>query len=179
MRSAPAAAFVVATGLLASPSQAAKPARACIDEHAQGQVERDAGRLLRASERFRACAEDACPALIRTECGELEATLIAQIPSIVVRAQDAQGRPISGARATIDEDRTLPSLSETPIPVDPGVHQIEVTLADGRRQTVNLSLSEGEKARPAVARFETPKARPVERSGNELAYVIGGAGLLG
>lgn len=174
------AVLLCAVGALStSVSQAAKPARACIDAHAEGQVERDAGRLLRASERFRACAIDACPTLIRKECTELGASLEAQVPSIVIRAEDAQGRQIAGARAVIDGERSVPALDATPIPLDPGVHQVEVVLADGRRQVVNLSLSFSEKSRPALATFAPPPP-PAEKasSGNGLAYVLGGAGLV-
>lgn len=164
--------------LATSPSRAAKPARACIEAHAEGQVERDAGRLLRASEKFRACAVDSCPALIRKECTELGAALEAQVPSVLIRAEDGSGQPIAGAHAVIDADRSVP-LQGAAIPLDPGVHQVEVVLADGRRQTLNLSLSFAEKARPVVASF-LPPPKPVEKasSGNQLAYVLGGAGLV-
>jgi hypothetical protein len=174
-----AAALLAVVGFVATPSAAAKPARACIDAHAEGQVDRDAGRLLRASERFRACAADACPALIRKECSELGATLEAQIPSVVVGARDSREQSIPGARAIIDETRQLPSLDGAPLSLDPGVHQIEVALPDGRRQTLNLSLSYGEKARPAVARFAAPQPPKAEPRSDGLAYVIGGVGLIG
>ncbi|MDF3066784.1 MAG: hypothetical protein K0R38_2385 [Polyangiaceae bacterium] len=181
MRLTHAAALLLAAAFLSSPSEAAKPSRACIDAHAEGQVERDAGRLLRASERFRACAVEACPAVIRKECTDLGATLEAQTPSLVVKAEDTRGQAIPGARASIDAGRELPKLDGTAISLDPGVHQIDVSLPDGRRQTVHLSLSYGEKARPAIARFEAPK--PLEpkaaAGGNALAYIIGGAGIIG
>ncbi len=178
MRAA-SAALVLGLSLAASPAGAAKPARACIDAHAEGQVERDSGRLLRASERFRACAADSCPTLIRKECQELGAAVLEQVPSVVVTAREEDGRPIAGARALIDSERSVPTLDGTAIPLDPGVHQVEVLLPDGRRQTLNLSLSYGEKARPAVASFAAPVVvRPAASSSNHLAYVIGGAGLL-
>lgn len=179
MRVGYAICLLFASALAASPSAAAKPTRACIDAHAEGQVERDAGRLIRASERFRACASEACPTVIRKECAELGATLEAQIPSVVVQAEDEQGRPIAGARATIDDAQPLLSLDGAPLSLDPGVHQVDVSLADGRRQTLNFSLSFGEKARSAVARFEAPKPPKAEPRDNTLAYIIGGAGIVG
>lgn len=163
----------------AASSGAASPARACIDAHAEGQIDRGAGRLLRASERFRACAADPCPALIRAECQELGAKVEKETPSLLIGAEDARGQVISGATAAIDSGQRLPVLNGAPLLLDPGVHQIDVTLEDGRSQTLHLSLSYGEKGRPAVARFEPLARRRTEGRGNELAYVIGGAGLLG
>jgi len=171
--------FAVALGLSAAPSAAAKPARACIEAHAEGQVERDAGRLLHASERFRACAVDTCPTVIRKECTELGVAVESQIPSVVVFAQDAQGRPIAGARANIDAERSVPTLDGTPLPLDPGPHRLEVVLADGRRQTLDVTLAKAEKARRVPVTFAPPPLPPQRASsGNTLAYVIGGAGIL-
>lgn len=164
--------------LATSPTYAAKPARACIEAHANGQVDRDAGRLLQASQKFRACAADACPALIRKECGELGASLEAQIPSVLIRAEDGTGKPMAGAHAIIDGERSVP-ITSTAVPLNPGVHEIDVVLADGRRQTVNLSLSFSEKARPALATFLPPPKPPGKSGpGNAVAYVLGGAGLV-
>lgn len=174
-----AAAALLAVFLSSASGSAAKPARACIDAHAEGQLDRDAGRLLRASERFRACAVDACPAVIRKECADLGAAVEAQIPSVVVTAQDERGRALAGARAVIDDRHQLATLTGAPVPLDPGVHQVDVTLSDGRTQTIHMSLSFGEKARPVLARFEAPKPRPAASVDNTLAYVIGGAGILG
>lgn len=172
-------ALLLALVLGTTPSAAAKPARACIDAHAEGQVERDAGRLLAAAARFQACAVDTCPAMIRKECAALGADVAAQTPSVRVSAVNERGQPIAGARATIDGGQLVPELDDAPISLDPGVHQVEVTLPDGRRQVLNFSLSFGEKARPASARFEPPKPPPAARRSNQLAYVLGGVGLLG
>lgn len=172
--------LATALSLAALPAAATKPARACIAAHAEGQVDRDAGRLLRASEHFRACAMDSCPAIIRQECAELGVALSGQMPSLVVRAEDGAGNPIAGASATVDEKRMLPTLDGAPLLLDPGVHQVDVALLDGRRQRLNLSLSFGEKERLAVARFELETRRPARPSAdNTLAYIIGGAGILG
>jgi hypothetical protein len=162
----------------ALPSAATKPARACIEAHAQGQEQRDAGRLISASARFQSCAVESCPVVIRKECAELGAALELQIPSIVVSVQDDAGKPLGGASATIDTTRSIPTLDTTPITLDPGLHRVEIALPDGRRQSLGVSVSAGERAKPVVASFAA-KPRPQPRgSDNTLAYVIGGAGLV-
>jgi hypothetical protein len=173
--------LAAALALVAAPGSATKPARACIDAHAAGQVERDASRLLEARARFKTCAAEACPAMIRKECAQLDAALSPLVPSIVLVAQDAHGATLAGARASVDDRFGLPALDSTPIELNPGVHHVEVVLPDGRRQAVDFALNEGEKSRRVVATFalaKPAKATSSPSSGNELAYVLGGVGLL-
>ena len=173
------AAFAAAVWLPATPAAAAKPARACIDAHAAGQVERDADRLLSAREQFAACAVEACPELIRRECTELGAAVSSSIPSVVLTAQDAQGKAVEGAHALIDDRRTVPVLYGQALELNPGSHRFEVMLPDGRSQTQNLTLRAGERDRSVVARFDPSPTPGVEapRRRNPLAYVFGGVGL--
>lgn len=176
--------------LLALPADAAGSAHACIEAHAAGQLERDAGRLLSAKERFVACTAAACPAMIRRECVALGESVVAMTPSVVLIAQDADGRAIEGSRATIDGQRAIPRLDGRPLELDPGAHRFELMLPDGRSQTLTATLSSGEKYRRMVASFAStaptkaletttpaePSADTVGR--NPLAYVFGGVGVV-
>jgi hypothetical protein len=159
---------------------AAGPAHACIEAHAAGQFERDAGHLLAAKEQFVACTAPACPAMIRRECVALGESVVAMTPSVVLLAQDADGRAIEGARATIDGKRAIPQLDGRPLELDPGAHRFELTLRDGRTQTLSATLSSGEKYRRVVGSFSAPLpkvAEPAAKGRNPLAYVFGGVGL--
>lgn len=172
--------------LLTSPVDASGTAHECIEAHAAGQFERDAGRLLSAKERFVACTAAACPAMIRRECVALGESVVAMTPSVVLFAQDADGRAIDGARATIDGQRAIAQLDGRPLELDPGVHRFELTLRDGRSQTLTATLSSGEKYRRIVATFVAPTTKMPGSPGspesaasgrNPLAYVFGGVGL--
>lgn len=179
MRLATALLLLIAYASSSSRAAATKPARACIEAHAEGQVERDAGRLLSARERFLSCSTEACPLLIRKECGELKAALQAEIPSIVLAAQDAAGRPSASARAEIDGRLSVPSFNGSAIELDPGLHRIEVVLPDGRSRVFELSVERAERARRVVVTFPAnAPTKSADSSGNHLAYVVGGAGLL-
>jgi hypothetical protein len=179
MRLATVLLLLAAYASSSSPAAATKPARACIDAHAEGQVERDAGRLLSARERFRSCSSDPCPTLIRNECRALDAALQAEIPSIVLVAQDTGGRPSAGARAKIDGRLAVSSFDGSAIELDPGPHRIEVVLPDGRRQAFELGVERAQQARRVVATFPPNEpSKSADSSGNRLAYVLGGAGLL-
>jgi hypothetical protein len=94
-------------------------------------------------------------------------------------AQDARGTPFPGAHATIDGLRSVPTGDTPPLELDPGVHHIEVVLADGRRRAFDVSLGRSEKSRRVVATFPTAQpAKAAESSSNGLAYVLGGVGAL-
>lgn len=176
--------------LLTPAAAASGPAHACIEAHAAGQLERDAGRLLSAKEQFIACTAAECPAMIRRECVALGESVAAMTPSVVLIAQDADGRAIAGARATIDGQRELARLDGRPLELDPGAHRFELTLLDGRSQTLTATLASAEKYRRIAASFapvappkavEPPKApEPAADGGgrNPLAYVFGGVGLV-
>lgn len=166
------------------PAFASGPARACIEAHTTGQIERDAGRLLSAQTQFTSCTSEVCPAMIRRECVALGESVAAMTPSVVLVAQDADGRAIEGSHATIDGQRTLSSLDGRPLDLDPGTHRFELMLLDGRSQTVMATLRSGEKYRRIVGSFSalpTPQPSPpppvADRGGRHpLAYVFGGVG---
>jgi len=166
--------------LVATPAAASGPAHACIDAHAAGQTERDAGRLLSAQAQFISCTAEACPPMIRRECVALGEAVLAMTPSVVLVAQDGDGRAIEGAHAAIDGTLAIPLLDGRPLELDPGPHRFALALPDGRSQTLTATLRSGEKYRRIVANFVPvlPVTAPPERAGrNPLAYVFGGVGL--
>lgn len=171
-RWAPLGALTCAVALHATGARADNPARACIAAHADGQVERDAGRLLVARERFLACAVESCPELVRRECLLLRENLQAVLPSVVLFPTDAAGGRQEAASVTID-GRAHEAQEGRAIELDPGTHRIEVQLKDGRRQSVSVLLRETEKARRVVIKF--PEQGP---SYSPLVYVFGGLGVV-
>jgi len=190
VRASGLALLLLASGsFVTSKVSASGAAHACIEAHAAGQVERDAGRLLAAKERFVSCTAEVCPAMIRRECVALGESVVAMTPSVVLVAQDGDGRAIEGARALLDGKRAIAELDGRPLELDPGAHRFELTLLDGRSQTLTATLTSGEKFRRIVAIFmPLPQPKPLEPNGipepagagsgrNPLAYVFGGVGL--
>jgi len=180
------AAFLGAGLWLLSPhSYADKPVRACIAAHADGQVARDEKRLLQAQDYFMACSADICPALIRKECVTLSETVKGLQPSVVLSARDSAGAEAAVAHALVDGRRAVRGLDGRPLELDPGAHQIELILVDGRHQLLTVDLREAEKAKPVVATFTEPSpvrrdsVRATAKSGSHpLAYAFGGVGLV-
>jgi hypothetical protein len=176
---------LLVSALMATPAAASGSARACIEAHTAGQIERDAGRLLSAQEQFSSCTSELCPAMIRRECVALGESVSAMTPSVVLVAQDRDGRAIEGSRATIDGERIIPVLDGRPLELDPGKHRFELMLLDGRSQTVLATLTSGEKYRRIVGSFAPPSPperprspEPDSQGRNPLSYVFGGIGVV-
>ena len=123
--------------------------------------------------------------MIRRECVALGESVAAMMPSVVLVAQDTEGRTFEGAHATIDGERTIPLLDGRPLELDPGTHRFELMLPDGRSQTLTATLRSAEKYRRIVSNFglvptSPPLLSPAPRhsSSSPLAYVFGGVGLV-
>jgi hypothetical protein len=170
--------------LVVSPrsAHAENETRQCIDEHTDGQLQRSSGKLRAALEHFRACSSEQCPSLIRKECVDLAQQVQSAMPSIVLGASDERGHDLPKASATINGGQAIAEMDGRAVELDPGKYQIEFVLADGRRQTVNLTLGEAEKYRRITAVFASSPAAPPaamaqSRGAGPLPFVLGGVGL--
>jgi hypothetical protein len=109
----------------------------------------------------------------------------AAIPSVVVRAQDATGADVIGARLSIDG---LPAkLDGQPVRLDPGDHTVAVENDSGARKQERVLLVEGETSRLVTLRF-SPAAitnAPAESHDSVTrthvplgAWILGGLGVV-
>lgn len=146
-------ASVVASLALATPARAFadETVRACIDQSTAAQGQRDAGKLLAARRSMIACARDECPTIVRAQCARWLAQLEPTVPSVVVRAQDADGADVMDARVLVDERPVR--LDGRPVPLDPGPHAVTAVRADGARAEERVLLVVGERARVVTVRF--------------------------
>jgi hypothetical protein len=183
------------TAALVMPTAAPRWARAddvaaeCADAANAGQPLRREGRLREAREQFVLCARDACPPVVREHCAPWIREIDAATPSVVVRARDAHGVDVSGARVWVDGqplDR-IPGIASA---VDPGVRRFRVAAPDGVVWEEDVVVAQGEKNRVVVV---TLPARPGEAAvGGEhtaapaapapivspvVAYALGGVGI--
>jgi hypothetical protein len=177
------AALWAAIALSASSARADDSVRACIAASTDGQTLRNRGALLGARDRFLACARDACPEVVRSQCARWLADLEQRTPTIVVRAQDATGR--DRADASIAIDGAVAKLDGHPVPLDPGEHVLTVTI-DAQKKSEKLLVVEGERTRVVVVRLdaapaapvnEAPPAEPPSRSVPLGAWIVGGVGI--
>jgi hypothetical protein len=120
----------------------------CIAASTEGQTLRKDEKLLEARDQILMCARDVCPGIVRSHCARWLTEIQDQIPSIVVRAQDAAGADLTDARLTIDGKHA--KLDGRPVELDPGNHALLVEVRGGARTEGKVLLVDGEKARRVV-----------------------------
>ncbi|HEY8041140.1 MAG TPA: hypothetical protein VIF15_15140 [Polyangiaceae bacterium] len=161
-RRAPLALAPLAAGLvvLAAPCRArADDKQACIaaSEEAQ-QLEID-GKLIAARERLLACARPECPGIVRQDCTQWMADVVAALPTVVLGARDASGRDVLAVKVSIDGAPVTDRLDGRPMAVDPGVHvfRYESPVA-AAPVDLQVLVRAGEKNRAVTATFGAVQA---------------------
>jgi hypothetical protein len=129
---------------------------ACSDAAEKGQELRDSHRLIEARERFRECANSACPAVIQKDCiGWLEQAE-RSLPTVVLSAKDANGSDVTDVRVSVDGRPFVNELSGQAMPIDPGSHVFHFERGDGTTQERRAPIREGEKNQTVVVVLGTP-----------------------
>lgn len=129
----------------------------CAAASERGQKLRDDGKYIDARASFVTCASEACPAMIRQDCGEWLGQIDKTMPSIVVVTRDADGHDVD---ATVTLDATKLNLDGRPIVVDPGVRTMRATLPNGAVIDERVTVRAGEQNRQIV--LQAPAAKKTE-----------------
>lgn len=156
----------------------------CATQAEEAQHARLKGKLTVARDNFIACASDRCPHAVRTDCARWLSEVESELPTVVVRATDADGRDITDARVYIDGVKVKERVDGLPLPVDVGEHAFGVERSEGAAVKTRLLIRIGERGRIVNLKFaptarpkEPADARPEERPG--LApFVVGGVGIV-
>lgn len=135
--------------LLPFPAHADATKEACVSSATNGQLRRDEGKLLAAHESFLACAQEACPALVREDCAKWAEQTRTQLPSIVLGARDEAGRDRTDVVVTVDGAPFATSLDGLPKALDPGPHRLHLA-SDDLSADVDVALRAYEPPRVIV-----------------------------
>jgi hypothetical protein len=119
----------------------------CIVASNDGQVLRDAHKLVQASARFAVCARDVCPGLVRKACIDWRDDVATRLPTVVPSAQDTSGHDQLEVRVLVDGRVLVTQLDGSPVPLDPGPHLFRFEPARGEAVEQNIIVREGEKNR--------------------------------
>jgi hypothetical protein len=150
---------------------------ACIDHHAGAQELRMAGKLLESRQEMRACAAEACPALLQRDCVSWLERIEAQIPSITFRVSvDGQSR--TDGEVSIDGVPHPELTSGKAVELDPGKHRLRVVLPGVAPFEEELVWTEGERYRMVEVTLSSP-ARHVSKVETHrpvplASYLLGG-----
>lgn len=130
----------------------------CVSASTEAQREQKLGNLLSARRQLEVCADPACPAVVQSDCTKWLAEVLAATPSLVVVAR-LDGVDQRQARVLLDGHLWLGELSGRPEDVEPGQHELTVTVGTQTR-VQKLLVNVGEKNRLVVFEFSTALTDP-------------------
>jgi hypothetical protein len=159
---------------LAAPSpgaQASEP-KSC-DAVQQTESMRAAGQYRAARARLLECVNAPCGGDVRRRCATVLQKLDTVTPSIVVRAQLADGNDVSDVSVRMESEQLTSSLNGIAIPVDPGEHQFVFERAGLPPVTQKVTIREGEKFRAIDVQLEPSPPAPVSRVGSQSSNGFG------
>jgi hypothetical protein len=143
--------------MLWAPGAGAVSKEECVVSLESGQVSRKKGQLRAAREQFVACAQEGCPAIVRSACADWLEQVEASTPSVVLEAHGNGGASVVDVRVTMDDAPLVDRIDGRSIPIDPGEHRFRFESMKGVRRELRVVIPEGQKNFPVVADFAEPK----------------------
>lgn len=140
-------AVVALAAVHAGVAHAAGTAATCAGIAERTQDLRASGRLVEARAALLECAAPSCPDLVRRDCIAWLADVDANLPSLVVRARDAQGRDLIDVRVVVDGHVVREKLDGTAFTIDPGAHHVRFEARGRVPVDQDLLAQQGEKNR--------------------------------
>lgn len=177
---------IVLASLFGAAPAMADEREACANSYEKAQRARQVHQLKAARTDLLVCSRNECQAWIKKDCVTWLGQVEAAMPSIVVNAHNADGKPQNDVRITIDG--AIHSVTES-ISLDPGDHKLVVEAPGVARIEQTFNLKEGEHDRKIDLTL-TPVAsetKPVEppppmkeekRPVSTLVWVLGATGIV-
>ena len=119
---------------------------ACVSAYEQAQEQRQSGKLLEALRHLQACAADACPAFIRSDCSTWYDDVRAEVPSVVFAARSA-GRDLADVRVSLGPRVLASRIDGEALELDPGEYDFQFTAPGMQPLTQHVLISRGERNR--------------------------------
>lgn len=169
-------------------ARAAEDKAACRASFQKGQDLREEGKLTAARAQFVTCTQ-VCPVAFTKPCEEWLGELDQSLPTIVLRAIDAQGQDLVDIAVTLDGAPLTKKLDGKSVAIDPGTHVVRFEVAGRPAVTKNVVVAQGEKDRVVLATIDTGVAPPPIGPTTEAdaaprhstpiaAWIVGGLGVV-
>jgi hypothetical protein len=158
----------------------------CLTLHEKAQVLRKSASLLDARQVLRACADEACPALVREDCVELLGEVERLVPSVTFEVV-VEGQDVTNAKVFDGDQLLTDGLNGVPHALNPGVHKFRAEVPGKPPLDLTEVVREGEQNRVIRLEYQAPQqhaqalppAEPVERRPvPATAWVFGGLSVL-
>ena len=167
---------------------ASGPSRtACLDAHRNAQELRKESKLLESQEQLLICSSETCPGAIITDCGKWLNEMEQLTPSLVFEVR-VDGKDTSLAQVELD-GRPVSDWSQA-VKINPGRHDVRVTLDGFDPYSANVLTPEGQRLKMVSAEFKSkpieapvrsppPPAKVYTRPTPTSTYLLLGLGVLG
>lgn len=180
---------------LGTPAARADVTRAqCAQSYERAQYLRRETKLAEAREALLQCSQDACPAVVKSDCLPWLAEVERAMPTVVVAVRDETGKDLTDAKFAIDGGPMM-LADGRPVSLDPGPHRLRAETSDGKFAEEQVLARLGEKNRaytlvptkgvvpppPIDKPVAPPKPPPEPAPGRSLTVplVLAGVGVLG
>jgi hypothetical protein len=190
---------VAAAWIALSPAReaAADPKTVCLEAADRAQTLRLSRHFVDARKALLVCADDACPVVVRSDCGAWLGEVNGSLPTVVLSVRNAQGREEKLARVSVDGVLFAERLDGSAQEIDPGSHVFLVEPPGGEAYSEEVVVHEGEKNRllvftraagdpltsppPAPPRREAPPPKAAAARGGlpTSTWIFGGLAVLG
>jgi hypothetical protein len=130
----------------------------CTDASSQGQVQRDAHKLVEARNQFILCAKQECPGVVRKDCTTWLEQVQASLPTVVPIAADEAGNSLPAIKVSIDGKLLVEKIDGRAIEVNPGTYTFTFEAPDGTKVEKQVVVAEGEKDKRVTATVARPVA---------------------
>jgi len=163
-------------------ADSADPAEACADASEKGQLLKIKGKLAEARTQFLSCIADACPPVVRKDCGQFLVEVEAATPTVVFAARDASG-DLTDVRVTASGALVAEKLEGKAITMDPGAYELRFESKGHLPITQKVVVREGEKNRLVSVTLEVDRpvvvvdSKPVPPP--TAAWIAAGVGVVG
>jgi hypothetical protein len=175
----------------------------CASAYERSQELRQSGKLRKAGEALVLCAQEVCPAFVRTDCAQWLTEVTQETPTVVFSVKDTHGEDIAAVHVTVDDQEVATELDGKSLAMDPGTHKFVFEIEGAPKIQQQLLIRQGEKDRAIAVSFaphgaDVPEASPYgdlpKDTGKETApapasgkpgplrpyvFVAGGVGALG
>ncbi len=167
----------LATLVTFTPRGHAYDKQACIDDHRLSQVLRRDRKLRAVRLKLTACAQSACPPLLRADCAKWLADVESE-ESTVTFSVTMEGAPTNDVRVFVDGEPLVDALDGQTIAVDPGSHLFRYE-SRARVREERVTILSGEKARVLRVAFDTDRTSARSGRVSPLVIALGAVGLTG
>jgi hypothetical protein len=149
----PLAILVIATPAVVAAAAPSK--QACVTAYEETQLSMRRSRLLHAREALQTCLNEACPAVLRSDCAGWLTEVEARTPSVVIECTSG-GTPVREARLFVDGELREGGIDGKAMELDPGSHTFRVEMSSSPPVSVDAIVHEGEKLK--AIHVEIPSA---------------------